>query len=237
MLELVLNFLFPQTCIICGKLASNYICNICEERFYKYKQFKIINNRKMIMDKLGIQNNNFIQRFYLIGNEKIYWEEMLYCFDYKGIIRKFMLQYKFSDKAYLANFFVYEMLKNKKVYEKLKSYDIIIPVPMDKVKKSKRGYNQTELIINIISKKQVILVDNNILEKIKSLQTQSTLKKSDRKSNVKDAYFVKCADKIKNKKVILFDDIFTTGATVNEIAQKLKEAGAKQILILVIAKD
>lgn len=237
MLELVLNFLFPPSCIICGKLSNNYICAKCEERFKKYKKFNVINNQKLILDKLGIQDIDLIQKFYLIGNEKVYWDEMLYCFDYKGIVRKFMLQYKFSDKAYLSNFFAYEILKNKKVYEKLKSYDIIISVPMDKIKKSRRGYNQTELILNIISKTNFILTDNNVLEKIKLTQTQSTLRKEDRKSNIENVYFVKSVDKVKNKKVILFDDIFTTGATANEISKKLKEAGAKQILILVIAKD
>jgi len=237
MLELVLNFLFPKTCIICGKTNRNYICNICEKRLEKYKKFNIIDNQKLIMDKIGIQNINLKQKFYLVAGQKIYWEKMLYCFEYKSIIRKFMLQYKFSDKAYLSEFFSYEILKNKKVYEILKSYDIIVPVPMDKIKKLKRGYNQTELITNIISNAKVITSDNNILEKVKLTKTQSTLEKNERKNNVKNSYIVKCANKVKNKNVVLFDDIYTTGATVNEISKKLKEAGAKSVFVFVIAKD
>lgn len=252
MLEIVLNFLnyikkfntyyssicfFKKNCIICGRLTKNHICTLCEKRFKKYKKFNIIDNHKMYLDKLGIQNVNLTQKFYLIYNQKLYWEKMIYCFDYKSIVRKYMLQYKFSDRAYLSNFFAYEILKNKKAYEMLKSYDIIIPVPMDKIKRARRGYNQTELIINIISKTGVIISENDILSKVKLTKTQSTLKKYDRKNNVKNSYVVKCANKVKNKKVILFDDIYTTGATVNEISMKLKEAGAKQILVLVIAKD
>lgn len=237
MLELVLNFLFPQKCIICGNLCRDFICIICEKRLEKYRKFEIINNKKLFMDKLGIQNANFMQKYYLIDNQKIYWEKMIYCFDYKSIVRKYMLKYKFYDKSYLAQFFAYEILKNKKVYEMFKSYDIIIPVPMDKIKKARRGYNQTELIINIISKTGVIVSNNNTLDKVKLTKTQSTLTKSDRKNNVKNSYIVKCVEKIKNKKVILFDDIYTTGSTVNEISKKLKEAGAKEILIMVIAKD
>lgn len=237
MLELVLNFLFPKTCIICGKPHPNYICNTCEKRFEKYKKFNIIDNKKVILDRLGIQNINLIQKYYLIDEEKIYWEKMLYCFDYKSTIRKFMLQYKFSGKSYLSEFFSYQILKNKKVYEILKSYDIIVPVPMDKNKKLKRGYNQTELITNIISKTKIIEADNNVLEKVKATKTQSTLEKSERKNNVENSYAVKCSEKVKNRNVILFDDIYTTGATVNEISKKLKEAGAKNICVLVIAKD
>lgn len=243
MLELVLNFLFPknknfpQSCIICGKFNKNYVCNACENRFDKYKKFNIIDNEKLIKDKIGIQNINLKQQYYLIAGQKIYWESMIYCFDYKSIVRKYMLQYKFFDKSYLADFFAYEILKNKKLYEILKSYDIIIPVPMDKIKKSNRGYNQTELIANIISKKENIICDNTVLEKVKKAKTQSKLKKQERKNNVKNSYVVKSPDKLKNKNVVLFDDIFTTGATVNEISKKLKQAGVRKILVLVIAKD
>lgn len=228
---------FPKSCIICGKLNINYVCNKCEERFEKYKKFNIIDNKKLFIDKLGIQNINLIQKFYLIYNQKIYWEKMIYCFEYKGIVRKCMLQYKFFDKAYLSNFFSYQVLKNKKIYEMLKTYDIIIPVPMDKIKRAKRGYNQTELITNIISKSGIIETNNNILDKIKLTETQSTLKKYDRKNNVKNSYIVKLPNEVKNRNIVLFDDIYTTGATVNEISQKLKEAGAKEILVIVIAKD
>lgn len=246
MLELVLNFLFnlkkenikfPQSCIICGKMSKEYVCTNCENRFDKYKKFNIIDNEKLTLDKIGIQNIKLKQKYYLVNNEKIYWEKLIYCFEYKSIVRKYILQYKFFDKSYLANFFCYEMLRNKKIYEILKNYDLIIPVPMGKIKKSRRGYNQTELIVNIISKKCKIISDNNVLEKVKSTKTQSTLKRNDRKNNVENSYVVKCVDKVKNKKIVLFDDIYTTGATVNEISKKLKQAGVRKILIIVIAKD
>lgn len=237
MLDLVLNFLFPKTCIICGKNNENYICSICEKRFEKYKKFNIIDNERLIIDKIGIPNINLKQKFYVIAGQKVYWEKMLYCFDYKSVVRKFILQYKFLDKSYLAEFFSYEILKNKKVYEMLKNYDIIVPVPMDKIKKLRRGYNQTELITNIISKKEIIETSNDVLEKVKMTKTQSTLEKRKRKNNVENSYIVKNIDKVKNKKVVLFDDIYTTGATTNEISKKLKEAGANKILVLVIAKD
>ena len=67
MLELVLNFLFEikkihQSCIICGKLNNNFVCIDCEKRFDKYKKFNIIDNEKLIKDKIGIQNVNIKQK-------------------------------------------------------------------------------------------------------------------------------------------------------------------------------
>lgn len=236
MLQLALNFLFPKTCIICGKMCPNYICSICESKFEKYKKFNIIDNKKLIIDKLGIENVNLLQKYYFVCNEKVYWEKMIYCFDYKGLIRKYILKYKFNNEAYLYEFFSFEILKNKKIYELLKTYDIIIPVPMDKVKKLRRGYNQTQLITKIISNKTGI-IEEECIKKVKQTKTQSLLKFEQRKENIKNAYSIYNIEKVKNKKVILFDDIFTTGSTVNEISKILKNSGVKEILVLVLAKD
>ena len=161
-----------------------------------------------------------------------YKNGMFYCFEYKDVIRKLLLQYKFFNKSYISYFFANEIFSNKKVSEIVKSYDIIIPVPLDKEKLKIRGYNQTELIL---SKK--LKVDSKSLIKIKHTKTQSTLTLEERRNNIKGAFKVKDNKSIKNKKVILFDDIYTTGATVNEISNILKQAGAKEVLVLVIAKD
>lgn len=236
-LKKVLDFMFPQTCIICGKLSKDYICEVCEKRFNKYKENGIIDNKKMIMDKLNIHNINLKQNYYLVEGQKIYWEKMIYCFNYKSIVRKYILQYKFFGKVYLSRFFSYQILKNPKINQIFKNYDIIIPVPMDSKKKSERGYNQTELIINLVSNKRDILVENRVLYKAKNTKTQSTLSLNERYENIKNAFLVKNIEKIKDKKVIIFDDIYTTGATVNEISKILKNAGVKKILVLVIARD
>lgn len=233
MLDFVLNFLYPQCCIICGKLEQNYICKNCEKRFERYRKYNEIDNIKIIENKL---NRKVKQPYYDINMQRFYWDKLLYVFDYKGIIRKYMLEYKFNSKPYLSNFFAYEILKSKKVYEILKFCDIIVPVPMDKKKRLERGYNQTELITEIISEKAKIN-EIKILQKIKHTKTQSLLKPNERKQNVENAFCIKNSELVKNKNVVLFDDIYTTGATVNEISKLLKQAGAKVIIVLVIAKD
>lgn len=237
MLEFVLNFLFPKTCVICGKLDKNYICEKCEERFNKYKRYGIIDNKKTLMDKLNIHNITYSQYYSFAQGQKLYWEKLLYCFEYKSIIRKYILKYKFGNKPYLSEFFANQILNNKKVYEILKLYDIIISVPMEKIKKQKRGYNQTELIAKIIAKKCAILYEEDLIKKVKDTKTQSTLNKKERVNNIKDAYQITDKSKVYRKKIILFDDIYTSGATVNEISKKLKQAGAREVLVLVIAKD
>ena len=180
----LLDIFFPPSCIICGKLNKNYICEKCEKKFDRYKKFNIIDNQKLIKDKLNlnIKAENFIQKYYLDGDNRYYWEKLFYCFEYTGIVRKYMIKYKFNGAAYISNFFARQILKNKKASEILKLYDIIISVPMDKEKKIKRGYNQTELITQIISKELEILEGKNIVFKLKGTKTQSTLNKENRKS-------------------------------------------------------
>ena len=130
------------------------------------------------------------------------------------------------------------MQLNEKICGILEKYDIIIPVPIHKRRKQKRGYNQSELITRQISKKIPSLVhESTAIQKIKHNIEQSSLSKEQRKQNVKDVYKIVNKEKIENKNIVLFDDIYTTGNTVNEISKILKQNGANKILVLTIAKD
>lgn len=255
MLDFVLDFLFPPVCGICGKLDSNWICEKCKRRLKKYEKFELVKGKRKINKLFNFKEN---KEFIIL--DQIYFDDFLYCYEYKNLIRKLILKYKFSDCAYLSNMFGNVILNNKKINEIFEKYDIIIPVPMDKIKKSQRGYNQTELITkyiekNIKLKNDYKFEDDNVkfsyyekekckltnadkcLVKNKSTKTQSTLSAEKRKENIKNAFLVKNKNVIENKNIILFDDIATTGSTINEISKILKNAGASKILVLVIAKD
>ena len=121
----------------------------------------------------------------------------------------------------------------------MKKYDIILVVPISKSRKKERGYNQSELVAKGISKIISVKIEKNKLYKIKDIPPQSTLNKEQREENVKKAYKVKNIEKIQNKKILIIDDIYTTGNTVNECAKTLVEAGIERmnIGVLTIAKD
>lgn len=129
------------------------------------------------------------------------------------------------------------LLKQQKVFEIIKTYDIILPVPISKKRYNQRGYNQTELIAREISKRANIELVTNCLYKEKNNVPQSTLNKEDRIENVKNAYIIKNSKIIKDKRVIIFDDIYTTGSTVNECSKLLKQNNVREILVMTIAKD
>ncbi len=273
MLDFVLNFLFPPVCGICGKLDKNWICPKCKIRLKRYEKFELLQTKEKINELFNfytINTSNLLEEKFLKSNglsknikankyDYIYFDEFLYCFEYKNLIRNLILKYKFSDCGYISNIFGNVILNNKKINEILKKYDIMISVPMDKIKKAKRGYNQTELITKYIEKninlkygydskiniiKNIenrdynnIIFNNKILTKNRITKTQSTLNAKKRIENIKNAFLVKDKKIIENKNIILFDDIATTGSTINEISKTLKNAGANKILVLVIAKD
>lgn len=230
---------------------SKILCFSKKKIKYKKVRIKFINNKILIINNFLINriiaSKTFVLSHKSFSKEKhyrrnllsniFYYDKLLYIYRYEKIVRKLILQYKFFDKPYLSNMFSKIILKNKKICRILKLYDIIIPVPMNKNKKIRRGYNQTELIAKELSKKLEIKIEIDLLRKVKQTKTQSKLKEKERKNNVKDAFCVYKKNCFKGKKIILLDDIYTTGSTVNEISKILKNNGAIEILVLVIAKD
>lgn len=166
--------------------------------------------------------------------------EFMYIFKYDGIVRNLIINYKFNDCAYLYKTFAKIILDNKKICDFIKYYDIIIPVPIHRKRKLLRGYNQTELIAKALAKTlENVTYNTKALIKTKNNSKQSTLSRLERERNVLNAYEFneREADKIYNKKILIFDDIYTTGNTIKECAKIINKFNPKSIGIVTIAKD
>lgn len=219
-LKYVLDWIFPPNCEICGKAENSYICGKCGNQLEKFIYYENSKNGKY---------NNRIK----FCQEK----EEFHLFRYEGIIREKMISYKFKDKAYIYHLFAEMVLRNQLACEFLNKYNVIVPVPIHLKRRRIRGYNQSELIARQIAKTLNKKIDTDILLKQKNTKPQSTLGKIDRKKNVQGVYKVRNIEKVKGKKIVIFDDIYTTGATTNECKKILIEAGAQMVGIFTIAKD
>lgn len=116
------------------------------------------------------------------------------------------------------------------------NYDYLLPVPLHKKRLRKRGFNQAELIGKIIEHSFGVQMDSDNLARIKNTLPQSSLKTSEEKhQNVHEAFILQNPEKIKGKKILIVDDILTTGATVSEIARLLLDAEAEEVDVFTIA--
>ncbi len=210
----IINIFYPNVCGICGNISKYNICPKCIKQLNEIKQCK--------------------KHIYLTRS----FTDQMYIFKYEDIVRECFIKYKFGGQNYRYKAFANFMIKDKKICGFLKKYDIIIPVPISKKRMKQRGYNQSELIIKECAKlDKNIKVCTNILYKIKNTKPQSSLNKEQRRINLKGAYRLKNSETIINKKVLLFDDIYTTGSTLEECARVLRQAGAYEVSILTFAKD
>lgn len=157
-------------------------------------------------------------------------------YKYEDMIRKWIIDYKFNDKAYMCNIFAQLLINNKKVIDFLYGCDIIIPVPLHLMRRLERGYNQTYLIAKILSKNLQIKALKGILLKVKNIKPQSEKGYVDRREDIKGVFEVKNKNEIKDKNVLIFDDVYTTGSTTKECKRVLLQAGAKRVKVLTIAR-
>lgn len=206
----ILELIYPKTCGMCEEISKSYLCSKC---------------------KLKIKN---LLKLNTVQYKDKYFNSHTYLFKYEEGIRDKLLKYKFRDYSYLYKFFSEIIINNCNLKN---NYDIILPVPIHKKRKAKRGYNQSELIAEEIAKNINVEYSNNVLIKTRDTVPQSTLNQHQRMSNVLGIYEVINSQIIVNKNILLIDDIYTTGSTVNECSKVLKQNGAKLVDVLTIAKD
>jgi ComF family protein len=156
-------------------------------------------------------------------------------FLYGGVISESVRAFKFSSQKSYGVFLTalaLEYLENKSI---LADCDMIIPVPLHKNRLRERGYNQSDIIADRLSKMLNIEVNKDTLFRIRDTLHQSSLKGYRRIENVKDA-FITAGDAVCGKKILLADDIYTMGETANECARMLKGAGAKSVVVFALCK-
>lgn len=214
MFEKLLNLVYPKRCFWCMKKINENISYTCEKcsNILKYRLNESLD--------VSIYDRHF--------------ERLITCFLYKDDIRKKVLEFKFSNKPFLGKIFAKSMVDI--LVEKKITADLIIPVPMHYTKYYERGYNQSEILAKYISKELGIKYNTRVLKKIKKTRVQSTLNAIDRRNNVMNTYAVKRKNKIYGKTILLIDDIYTTGATVNECSKVLKENDVGKIIVVTIAR-
>ena len=166
---------------------------------------------------------------------EVYQDEIISYGYYGGVLKDLILKFKYKSNFtagdILAEFLEEYIIKNFKYKEYIITY-----IPLSKKSKKNRGFNQCEYIAKKISRDLSIEV-LDILTKQKETKEQKTLKRDERYENIKNAFTIEKGLDIKNYKIILIDDVTTTGATLQEAYKLLKKFEVKDIKLLTLAKS
>ena len=216
MINILSNLLIPKRhiCLICREKDSssmNYICKDCYERLD-------ILNRQVQIDSPYINN-------------------AYYSLSYNRFIREKIKEYKYNGKNYMYKPFGQIMLDTINKLELDKNIDLVAYIPIHRRKEALRGYNQAELLADFISQKiNKPLLQKNLV-KIKWTNDQSHSNKIDRISNLKDSFHIKDSSIIQGKRILLVDDVITTGSTMEECSKILIKNGAIEIIGLALTSS
>ena len=223
---------------------NNYTCIICDCELDSDKRYcicdKCIKSVPFITDKFCIKCGAKVIADSLVCSDckttKRIVDRNVSAVTYSDNMRKLIHEFKYNGKKYLAQYL--GRIMYDKFLELLHDFepDIIIPVPLNINRSNERGYNQTIELLNYFESHKDI-IDNNVLVRVKDTPHQASLPKAERKENVKGAFVVEDASKVKNKNVLIVDDIFTSGATIDECAKMLKKAGASRVYSITLANS
>lgn len=207
--RILLDILFPIECLGCRK-EGEWLCDECL--------------KKIKPDKHSLCGTSLdrIFTFYSYDNELL-----------KQTIH--LLKYKFIEDLVepLGKLFIAEIDKVNKQFGK---EVVLIPVPLHKKRFLERGFNQAALLSCKLAESFGWPVENKVMERTRFTVPQVELEEKARYENIRGAFAVKDCLKINNKKIVLIDDVLTTGATMEECAKVLKEGGAKEVWGVALAK-
>ena len=163
-------------------------------------------------------------------NKNFYFDRAISCIEYCDKSKVLVLSLKYYGNTYMSRY-IAQVMRDKLEFEQL-SADYIIPVPLHKKRMRIRGFNQAEKIASYLSEyTNIPIID--CVKRNRNTKRLYALNKFQREKELKNAFEVKVdSEEIIGKRIILVDDIFTTGTTVNEISKKLKIYGVDEIIVL-----
>lgn len=156
-------------------------------------------------------------------------------FYYEGKLKETVKKYKFSAQKAYGNLLGELLADEISMHDELCQFDYIIPVPLHGTRIDERGYNQAEILSQVLANKYNIYCMSDGVFRIKETKRQSQLKGTERVENVKSAFFA-VESVIKGRNIILVDDIYTMGETMSACAKALKDAGANKIIGVALCK-
>jgi len=233
--EVFLNFVYPPVCQLCGEEAADYdkgyIGPICFSRVKRIKP--------PFCERCGLPYYGDITGTFECSNCKgvrFYFKNARSALIADEFVLGIIHAYKYNAQVWLEKFLASELIKAALGAIQKGGYNFIVPVPLHPLKKRERGFNQAACIAKHLGTASGLPVREDLVMRVVHTRTQTTLSKKERLKNVTGAFGPISDTDITGSKVIIVDDVFTTGATTNACARVLKDMGADEITVWTVAR-
>ena len=230
-LSSILDMVYPKVCPVCGKTLSGdkLICDVCSERLVYADKNICIHCGKILKDRASTICK-------VCETSETYFEEGRSVFYYNDAIKNSLMDFKYHNRRANAKFFAESIMRTLSDKLTLWNIDLIVPIPVHKKKLIERGYNQAAVLAEELCK--LSKCDwTDALVRVEKTKPQKELTRLDRLNNLEKAIMVddKKKNLIKNKNILIIDDIYTTGATVSSSSKVLLESGASKVFFITVA--
>ncbi len=218
------SLFFPQYCLGCSDIlvkGEEIICTRCIIELPKTNYHQ--NDTNPIAERLR-------------GRLPIEFACAFLKFRKRGNVQHLLHQLKYNNHPEVGVALGRVYGNELKELELIKSYDLLIPVPLHKTRRNSRGYNQSSKFAEGLSNAIAIPFDDGICTRNIKTTTQTKKSRIERWENVKEVFAINDHEMVKDKSIILVDDVITTGATIEALGIKLIEAGCKKISVICLAE-
>ncbi|MCR4896408.1 MAG: ComF family protein [Lachnospiraceae bacterium] len=226
--DFALQLLFPRRCPVCDRIVTPFGEQICTECIPKLPPLAppwcMRCGKKLLKEEPLCEACRKEEPVFVRGRA---------VYDYRGAVLP-IYRFKYGGRREYADFFGRQTALYLGEYIKGTGAEALIPVPLHKKRFRTRGYNQAYEYAKAISRYTGIPVRKDLLKRVKNTVPMKLLSPLQRQNNLKKAFIVP-SNEVKLDKVMLVDDIFTTGATVNAAARVLKAAGASEVTFVTLS--
>ncbi len=223
-IEPVLDLIAPPLCVVCRK-EPGVVCSSCDKKLEKYRI-----TRNFCLKCGGVFDGRVCPR---CRDIKFSFEFNRSVFVYEGEIRNIVEDFKYRKIRSLVGYMAEKMADL--IVREFPVIDVMVPIPLHPTKKRERGFSQTEVLALEISGLTGIPVNTGDLVRIRNTRAQANLSREMRLKNLKGAFKLRNPSNFLGKKILLLDDVMTTGATVNEAAKLFKRVKGTEVYSMTFA--
>lgn len=225
-LQSLASLFYPPLCAVCNVpvSSSEYLCGACADKAPRIKPpFCSTCSEPFqgaITDAFSCAN---------CAHRVLHFESAVATYRSRGVVRKVMHDFKYNKQIHLRHpvaDWLIETLDDPRL--RGRRFNLVIPVPLHPAKKRERGFNQAELLAEILTQRAA-LPFNNALERIRFTTTQTAFDRAQRMENLHNAFRLRKKTNVRGLRVLLIDDVLTTGSTLSECARVLKACGALSV--------